>query len=69
MVEPKKETLKIIVDELRTFDFTDFNPVKDKPKLLNIIQGINAKLGKLLRELEKWIHMKCLQSNWKSGLN
>jgi len=52
MAEPKKETLKIIVEELRTFDFIDFNPVKDKPKLLKTIQSINSKLGKLLREFE-----------------
>ena len=50
--EPKKETLKIVIAELRDFDFSSFNPVTDKPLLMNTIQSINAKLGKLLREFE-----------------
>ena len=52
MKEPKKETLKIIVEELRSFDFNDFNPATDKQKLFSTIQSINSKLGKLLREFE-----------------
>lgn len=49
----KKSTLKSISKDLRTFDFTDFNPTTDKQQLLTLIQQINSKLGKLLRNLEK----------------
>lgn len=52
MTEPKKETLKNIVKDLREFDFSNFDPVKDKQNLMTTIQGINSKLGKLLREFE-----------------
>ena len=50
---PKKTTLRAISKSLRAFDFSDFNPAKDKVILMIEIQKMNAKLGKLLRELEK----------------
>ncbi len=50
---PKKTTLRAISKDLRVFDFSTYNPVADKQKLMLLIQSINSKLGKLLRELEK----------------
>jgi len=50
--EPKKTTLKLIVSTIRDFDFSEYDPIKDKQRLLTTIQYINSKLGKLLREFE-----------------
>lgn len=53
MGTPKKNTLSIISQELKDFNFNNFNPVKDKPKLMETITIIKSRLGKLLRDMEK----------------
>jgi hypothetical protein len=52
MLEPKKSILKLVVKELRLFNFDGFNPITDKQKLFLTLQNINSKLGKLLKEIE-----------------
>lgn len=46
---PRQTTLKEIAKELKEFDFKSFDARKDKVTLMNQLQSINARLGKLLK--------------------
>lgn len=46
---PRQTTLKQIAEDLRSFDFQNFDPRKDKALLMNKLQAINSSLGKLLK--------------------
>jgi len=46
---PKKMTMQEISTILRDFDFVNYDPYKDKAVLMETLQIVNAKLGKLLR--------------------
>jgi len=48
---PKKDSLKIISEDLRKIDFDNFNP-KDKISLISKLEKINSQLNKLLRGFE-----------------
>lgn len=48
----KKTILADISKDLRTFDFENFDVRKNKKELLDYIQLINSKLGKLLRDFK-----------------
>jgi len=52
-IPTKKQILKEIADDLRTFDFGAFDPRKDKQLLLNHLMISNAKLGKMIRKLNE----------------
>ena len=47
----KKQTLKTIANDLRKFDFGNFDPRTDKTTLMNHLQIVNSKLGKMIRKL------------------
>lgn len=49
--QTKQQTLKDIANDLRTFDFNSFDPRKDKIKLMNHLQMVNSKLGRMIRKL------------------
>lgn len=48
----KKKILYTISDDLRSFDFEQFDFRKNKKDLMEYIQYINSKLGKLLRDFK-----------------
>ncbi len=45
----RQDTLKQIAQELRGFDFTNFDPRTDKAVLVAVLQSINSRLGALLK--------------------
>jgi hypothetical protein len=48
ITNPRQTTLREISTILREFDFENFNPREDKMALMNELQLINSKLGKIL---------------------
>ena len=47
----KKKLLKEIANDLREFNFSLFDPRKDKAILMKHLQVINSKLGKMIRRI------------------
>lgn len=45
-----QQTLQEISTDLKSFDFSAYNPVTDKEKLMTVLNGVNLLLARVLRE-------------------